>query len=339
MATACRRLVLAPLGRCVDDFSGASQHNVAWSGGRCLDIISGLIGFACDPAKSSDGCLQMVVLGAKVMLSWALKAVSVRVDDEKAARWAASLENALDAGVLDPGDAAKAAGRLSFAVTVAADRVGRAYIRALHAQASAPLPGNRMSTWLRMALAWWLAYLLERPVVWISVYRESRPHLRTWTDASGADRWIAAVLECKGQWLYTRMQTPQIVWAQLLERRDNQIGLQELLAIVLALGTFPNWLTGSLWSTYCDNDGVLGAVLRGGSAVADANLIVGKLWLEVARMQISLYLHRVESKANIADGPTRYDFGMLEELGAQYVVPVLPEWMCDLWRVPSLADL
>eukprot|EP00959_Pyramimonas_sp_CCMP1952_P235387 4918630-Pyramimonas_sp.AAC.1 len=57
------------------------------------------------------------------------------------------------------------AGRLSFAASVTAGKVGRAHIKPFFAQAYAPLRGEGASCWLLQAAAWWLVYLAEVPAI------------------------------------------------------------------------------------------------------------------------------------------------------------------------------
>ena len=57
----------------------------------------------------------------------------------------------------------KLAGRLGFAASVAADEVGRAYAKPLHAQAHAPQPGRKLSSRPRAAVRWWIAFPTWRP--------------------------------------------------------------------------------------------------------------------------------------------------------------------------------
>ena len=54
--------------------------------------------------------------------------------------------------------------------------------------------------------------------------------------------------------------------------------------------------------------------------------------MAVAELGVDLHAARVESAANIADGPTREDLSMIEHLGAKYCEPVLPEWIHDVWH-------
>jgi len=118
------------------------------------------------------------------------------------------------------------------------------------------------------------------------------------------------------------------------ERGDKYIGLLELVAILLCMHTFRDLLEHTSATLYIDNDGVLGGMLRGSLKAPDSNWALGKLWLEIALWDIDVTLGRVESKANLADGPTR---GRLRGLpvGAEYRAPVWPSWMTDWWSAPE----
>ena len=130
------------------------------------------------------------------------------------------------------------------------------------------------------------------------------------------------------------MIVPANVWDCFLERSDDQIGMQELLAIPLAFETFESLVKGTLCTIFVDNNGVLGNLIKGSSIAADLNQAIGSLWLDIARLQIGLHAVRVESKANIADGPTRGFLSLLGELGASFVPPKLPSWCRQLWNFP-----
>ena len=237
----------------------------------------------------------------------------------------------LDTALLEPGQASKLAGRLSFAVTVSGNRVGRAYIKPFYAQAHAPLPGHVVSPWLRRSAEWFIRYLQRPP---LSVRRgcsNDRPCVVSWSDAAGESTWVAAVICVAGNFFWTRLQTPSEILKLLLDRGDHQIGFQELLGIILVWGTFEHLLQGALWLAFVDNDGVLHALTKGGGGGPESFACIGKLWLELAYGQIDLHCGRVESAANIADGPTREQFDLLGQLKATWVPPILPPWVQQMW--------
>ena len=63
----------------------------------------------------------------------------------------------------------------------------------------------------------------------------------------------------------------------------------------------------------------------------DANVLIGKWWLEMARQKTAVELWRVESKANPSGGPSRFRLDTMDKLGAQYVHPKLPRYVVDFW--------
>ena len=132
------------------------------------------------------------------------------------------------------------------------------------------------------------------------------------------------------------MRVPEAVWVQLLPREDHKIGMQELLAVPLLLATFKVQLQSALLTVAIDNQGVLLALLSGRAGADDMNMSIGRTWLQVAAMGTGMHAVRVESAANLADGPTRENLSELERLGAKFVPPVLPDWVYRIWEWPQI---
>ena len=84
-----------------------------------------------------------------------------------------------------------------------------------------------------------------------------------------------------------------------------------------------------------DNQGVLGALISGRAGVDDLNMVVSKTWLMIADAMAALHVVRMESDSNIADGPTREKLEVLQSLNAEFVEPVLPDWLRSLWEWPA----
>ena len=59
--------------------------------------------------------------------------------------------------------------------------------------------------------------------------------------------------------------------------------------------------------------------------------MVGRFWQVVASQRWGVLACRVESKANIADGPIRDRLDEVEALVAQWSPPVLLRWLLNLW--------
>ena len=104
--------------------------------------------------------------------------------------------------------------------------------------------------------------------------------------------------------------------------------------------SFRRLLQSALLTIYVDNDGVSAAFVKGASDSPEFNSMVAVFWLFVARFQMHPIFYRVESKANIADGPTRpSDVGcsLLIELGVVEFPAYLPGWLANLWH-PFASD-
>ena len=155
-----------------------------------------------------------------------------------------------------------------------------------------------------------------------------------WTDASGEARLIAAAIATPGQVWFCRAYVPDWIWNQLLPRADNQIGVQEALAVLLLVASFEGLLKGSLVTICVDNDGVSYSLLNGSSKSPEVNSFVAYFWLANAKLQLDSVFFRVTSKSNIADGPTRPDkvgCTLLQSLGAIERPALLPGYLVALW--------
>ena len=101
---------------------------------------------------------------------------------------------------------------------------------------------------------------------------------------------------------------------------------------MLALGTWPEVFKEVLWTAFIDNSGALHALVHGTLLAPEANEIVGRPWLNVAAQQVALFSQRVESKANIADGPTRHDLSEVSKLGSTFLEPCMPAFIDKVWH-------
>ena len=70
---------------------------------------------------------------------------------------------------------------------------------------------------------------------------------------------------------------------------------------------------------FIDNDAAASALVRGYSPRQDSCAPVGDFWLAAATSsKLSVYIDRVESKSNPADGPSPLDFSLMRHLQAQW---------------------
>ena len=82
--------------------------------------------------------------------------------------------------------------------------------------------------------------------MWRTTRFDARQHIKMWSDASGESRRLAALVQIRDEFYYTALTVPSVVWDSLIPREwdslipreDNQIGLQELMAVLLGTSTF-----------------------------------------------------------------------------------------------------
>jgi len=326
-----RKLFIVAVGRYVDDYYGTDKRGSVVSGGLATSILLTLLGLPTDEEKSDDFTESIQILG--VVLTYVPRTLSTTgmIDPVKAVKWAGQLQEVYELGTCTSGLAAKMAGRLAHSVSATADRVGRAYIAPWYAQQHCPLKFNKASAALVRSARWFRNYLLLRVPVVRAGPLEERDHHITWSDAAGASRMIAAVALLKGRFFYTTYKIPDQLWDQLLPRRDEQIQFAELAGTILTWCTFKEALKGMLWTCFMDNQAVEKSVIRAAGGTPESNLAIGRLWMEWASSRTAVEMWRVESHANIADGPSRSAFLELEQLGATFVDPVIPPWFEDIW--------
>ena len=106
-----------------------------------LEVLATLCGVLVDPEKSENEAISMIVLGMSIEWCLTFQRIQVRLDRLKARQWQISFEEALLRNELQPDQAQKMAGRLQWCLTASTSRAGRSFLKALFAQANAPLKG------------------------------------------------------------------------------------------------------------------------------------------------------------------------------------------------------
>ena len=108
--------------------------------------------------------------------------------------------------------------------------------------------------------------------------------------------------------------------------KEQYIGQLELLAAVVAYTTFPDLLAGQHVIHWVDNESAVYALAKGYSGSADSARVVNLFHACVAQLGITPWLEYVGTDDNIADLPSRGEFGLLWTLGGSgsYRTTVLP---------------
>ena len=148
---------------------------------------------------------------------------------------------------------------------------------------------------------------------------------------------MAAVLFIDGEVLYAELAPDAELMQISKRRRDGQVMGLEVLAIALGLSSLEGRLTGRALEVFSDNSGAERSVARASAKDWDHTALVHGIWSLAARMSLSIWVHRVPSKSNISDGPSREVYKLLQCIGARQVPAALdarfraPEAWEALW--------
>ena len=109
----------------------------------------------------------------------------------------------------------------------------------------------------------------------------------------------------------------------------------EALAVIVGAHVFAMQCREAYLTIFVDNQGVLHSFIGGSSRQPETNLMIAQFWLHMAALGCEVRFVRVESHANIADGPTRSCLTWLEMLGARELSVSWPLWLRDVWAPPG----
>ena len=107
-----RTKAVLPALKYVDDFFGVSRRGLRFAPTDVMSIIFSAFGLELDGRKSECFQSALVVLGAKVVVSWMKRSVAFSLSEEKRTRWVAELLLILKSGTMSPMQAEQYIGRL-----------------------------------------------------------------------------------------------------------------------------------------------------------------------------------------------------------------------------------
>jgi hypothetical protein len=290
---------------------------------------------------------SLVVLGICIELSE--EGYTFKPAEAKVAKWGQTIAEALRVQELLPGAASKLAGQLSWGCCQTFKCFGRAMLRwvalrcfvcSCFADSSRPIFDQKsrrdgaLGGELRAALEWWRDVLRLRICELRRWEKVVSPPVHLFVDASGSPPYLGAVVFCDGRVWWTHMAAPAAALERFRARADNQIMGLELLAISLGLCSFEWLLEGRNVVVHSDNTGSEMAFRRGSARCWDHAQLVHAQWFQLVRMRVEVFVRRVATDDNIADLPSRCEFGVLRWNRAQDVKPTLAlEYEGDAWKI------
>ena len=151
--------------------------------------------------------------------------------------------------------------------------------------------------------------------------------LVVYSDAAGQVAAVAGLPD--GSVYYTAAVAPSSL-RRKLQHQKTQITAFELWAALVAVLTFVLPHQGRSSVLFVDNKAALGCLVKGYSKHADLNALVGGLLAKCASTASGVVYEYVQSKLNLADGPSRNSFQHLSALRIVKVSPVLLSWSADI---------
>ena len=318
------QILFVPSGKYVDDFYILEEEEIIQETLDCVVLVfRALLGPESLAEKKILCGNPLTILGFQVFAGSDF--AQFTLDECKRDRWLLDIEKYLEANHLSPREAACLAGRLAFACLFLFRRLGRAMVRPIFARQYSACRNCTLTRALRSALVWWKTALAESTCGTFFFNPPAPFNCDLFCDASGANGgYIAAVLVIGSRAFYVHAPVPS-EWRDWVEpRNDSQIMAWELLSILLGLNSFKSLLAGRTFRIWSDNYSGCHSVIRGGARAVDHNYMVHKFWSVCFEQRMNPWLETVPSDDNIADGPTRADFYVLESLGASLLVAQVP---------------
>ena len=305
--------------------SGENQAEVI---GRVFRyVVSELLGWELDPGKAGLGdsllLLGLQVCVARGMSTWC-------VGESKRTQWTRELRQVLINDSLTPGEASKWAGRFAFMNAYVFNRMGRALLRPVIWRQRMHSGSSQLTYRLRNSLVWFLSVLESGIQRQVSLTRPiSSTTVLLYSDAEGNGSVGGVLVFPDDTVTFIRGRIPTYVQRLLKRRRTNITAYELLAALASIVALYSDALSGCRLVHFIDNTAALACVIRGFSKQRDLSLISGRFWYELTSLPVLYVAHYVNSKANLADGPSRNDLKLLRCMNAQELTQ---------WSFPSFAN-
>ena len=99
-------------------------------------------------------------------------------------------------------------------------------------------------------------------------------------------------------------------------KRDNQVVVAELAAVLVALRVMRDELRGRDVVFFVDAEAVEAALVKGTSSASDLSSLIDDIWRSAVEAGVAIYFDRVPTDSNIADQPSRGFVAELARRGA-----------------------
>lgn len=312
-----------------DDFFLVSVPAEANTNAFCLREAFSLLGLTLDAEKSQLPSEAAQILGV-VFCTSKLETERLPSVDPKPTRrnnLRLLIRGIMAEGQLNPTVAASLVGKFGFLCSTLFGKIGRACtgpIRARQYSSSLDFSLNPQITLSLRLMEYFALHCKPRS----KMLNYTRHPLILYTDASdvegrGEDRWVlgAVLVDPNTDTItHTSWVVPHYVvqnWAP----RSNYMGQIGILTGPLALFTWRSLLFKAQFIHFVDNISAASNLIKGFGPIIDSALLVSCYWVAMSQLQAEPYIDYVESKSNLADGPSRLDCSLLAALQSRAVSP------------------
>ena len=312
-----------------DDFFAVLNQSEAEDSIFCLREGFSLLGLTLDKDKSQAPAQIAMVLGV-AFNTRSLAQQRVLLVEPKPTRvqnLCYLIDQVLQSGSLAPNLAASILGKFGFLCSTMFGKVGRCCTGSLRARQYQNGTDHGLTSDIITSLNLMKIFAKTAPKRQLRVDDDRQPII-LYTDASDVPerepRWLLGAVLIDPVDGYTIEYTYHSVSHDIISTwipKQTYMGQLELLAAPLALATWSSRLAGRRVLLFIDNDAAASTLVRGYGNKSDSTAITGQFWLLAAQIAVELYLDRVESKSNLADGPSRLELHYMHRLHAQFVAP------------------
>eukprot|EP00435_Cladocopium_sp_Y103_P071893 s30_g38.t1 len=308
-----------------DDFFAVLPQPEASTTMFCVREAFKLLGLSLDPDKSQAPSEVAMVLGVAINTA-SLSSQGLLLVEPKPTRVANltyMIDQIIASNTLTPSVAASLLGKFGFLCSTMYGKVGRCCTSAVRTRQYQTGDGNGLTPALLTCLNLMKIFVNTAPSRQLKI-NDNTPPIILYTDASDVPerdpRWVLGCVlidPCESfQVEYTSWTVPQSI-VDTWVAKQSYMGQLELLACPLAICTWKHRLRSRQVLLFCDNDSAASNLVKGYSSKTDSSKIVGLFWLLCSDASTEVYLDRVESKSNLADGPSRLEFSLLQQLSAE----------------------
>ena len=326
------RLLIRAFGLLIDHFFddyfliSVSQESATSS--FCVRETFALLGFLLDSEKTQIPSEVAHVLGVVINTSALQRERHLQIEPKPTRRknLIFMIDRILSMGELQPSVAASLIGKFGFLCSTMYGKVGRCCTNSIRARQYSLSGDTSLNRDIVISLKLMKLFTESASPRMQSVDDCQQPVI-LYTDASDVPERIprfavgAVVFDPDSEvFQHTYWAVPQEVVNHWITK-ETYMGQLEILAGPLAIATWHSLLHRRQVLHFVDNDSAASCLVKGYSAKTDSSSLVEVYWLSVSECQSEPYIDRVESKSNLADGPSRLDCKEVISLGSSFVSP------------------